>query len=56
MQLDDSNWKQEYLSWKPVSKKQKELLENGPKGLSQAWAFGAMKSDWKKWKLKQPIG
>ena len=37
MELDDSNWKQEYLSWKPVSKKQKELLENGPKGLSQAW-------------------
>ena len=53
MELNDSNWRQEYLSWKPVSKKQQELLENGPKGLSEAWALGVMKSDWKKWKMKQ---
>lgn len=51
--INDTNWRQEYLSWKPVSKKQKEILENGPRGLSEAWALGAMKSDWKKWKKTQ---
>ena len=44
---DDSNWEQEYLSYKHVNKKQRELLENGPKSLSQSWLRGAMYSEWK---------
>ena len=44
---DDSNWKQEYLSYKHVNKKQRDLLENGAKSLSQSWLLGAMYSEWK---------
>jgi len=46
--MDD--WKSEYLSLKKVTKYQQELLENGPKSLSQSWALGAMKTDWKRLK------
>jgi len=45
---DDTNWREEYLSMKAVSKQQRELLENGPKSLSQSWILGAMRSDWMK--------
>ena len=45
---DDTNWREEYLSMKVVSKQQRELLENGPKSLSQSWILGAMRSDWMK--------
>ena len=45
---DDNNWREEYLSMKAVSKQQRELLENGPKSLSQSWILGAMRSDWMK--------
>ena len=45
---DDSNWEQEYLSYKHVNKKQRELLEKGPKSLSQSWLHGAMYSEWKR--------
>ena len=34
---DDSNWRE-------------ELLENGPKSLSQAWLLGALHNEWKKMK------
>ena len=44
---DDSNWRQEYLGYKHVNKKQRELLENGAKSLSQSWLLGAMYSEWK---------
>ena len=44
---DDSNWKQEYLGYKHVNKKQRDLLENGAKSLSQSWLLGAMYSEWK---------
>tara|TARA_B100001109_G_scaffold118190_1_gene96363 strand:- start:8 stop:250 length:243 start_codon:yes stop_codon:yes gene_type:complete len=47
---DDSNWKQEYLGYKHVNKKQRELLENGAKSLSQSWLLGAMYSEWKQMK------
>ena len=44
---DDSNWKQEYMSY--VSDKFKlKLLQEGPHSLAQAWMLGAMYSDWKK--------
>ena len=44
---DDSNWREEYKSW-TTNKRYLELLENGPKQLSQAWVLGALYSDWKK--------
>ena len=46
---DDSNWKEEYKSY-TSNKRYLELLENGPKSLSQAWLLGALHSEWKKMK------
>jgi len=44
---DDSNWREEYKSY-TSNKRYLELLENGPKQLSQAWILGALYNDWKK--------
>ena len=44
---DDSNWREEYKSY-TSNKTHLELLENGPKQLSQAWILGALYNDWKK--------
>ena len=44
---DDSNWREEYKSY-TTNKRYLELLENGPKSLSQAWLLGALHNDWKK--------
>ena len=46
---DDSNWREEYKSF-PSNKRHLELLENGPKSLSQAWLLGALHNEWKKMK------
>ena len=46
---DDSNWREEYKAY-TSSKTQLELLENGPKQLSQAWILGALYNKWKKMK------
>ena len=43
---DDSNWREEYKGW-TTNKRYIELLENGPKQLSQAWLLGALHNDWK---------
>ena len=44
---DDSNWREEYKNY--TSKKTElDLLENGPKQLSQAWVLGALYNEWKK--------
>ena len=47
---DDSNWRSEYLdlAGHRLSLLQCELLEKGPKSLSQSWMLGAMHGDWKK--------
>ena len=45
---DDSNWRSEYLDLKVLSISQCELLEKGPKSLSQSWILGAMYNDWKR--------
>ena len=45
---DDSNWRQEYAGMKIVSKLQRDLLENGPKSLSQSWILQALYNEWKK--------
>ncbi len=46
---DDSNWREEYKAY-TSDKKQLELLENGPKSLSQSWILGALHNKWKKMK------
>ena len=47
---DDSNWRSEYLDLVGHRLKtlQCELLEKGPKSLSQSWILGAMYNDWKR--------
>ena len=44
---DDSNWRQEYKSY-TNNKRYIELLENGPKSLSQSWLLGSLYCEWKK--------
>ena len=52
---DDSNWREDYLGYKHVTKRQRELLENGAKSLSQSWLLGAMHNDYKRKKgIKDP--
>ena len=46
---DDSNWRDEYKSY-TTNKRYLELLENGPKSLSQAWLLGALHNEWKRMK------
>ena len=46
---DDSNWREEYKGY-TRNKRYLELLENGPKSLSQAWLLGALHNEWKKMK------
>ena len=43
---DDSNWREEYKSY-TTNKRYVELLENGPKSLSQSWLLGALYNEWK---------
>ena len=44
---DDSNWREEYKSY-TSSKYELNLLENGPKSLSQSWMMGALHNKWMK--------
>ena len=44
---DDSNWREEYKAY-TSNHMELELLENGPKSLSQSWHLGALYSNWKK--------
>ena len=44
---DDSNWREEYKQY-TSNKRHLELLENGPKQLSQAWVLQALYNEWKK--------
>ena len=44
---DDNNWREEYKDY-TSNKKYLELLDNGPKSLSQAWLLGALYNEWKK--------
>ena len=41
---DDSNWREEYKQY-TSNKRYLELLEHGPKQLSQAWVLGALYND-----------
>ena len=44
---DDSNWREDYKQY-TSNKRHLELLENGPKSLSQSWILGALYNEWKK--------
>ena len=44
---DDSNWREEYKAY-TSNKRHLELLENGPKSLSQSWILGALYNNWRK--------
>ncbi len=44
---DDSNWREEMKSY-TSSKKDLEMLENGPKSLSQSWYMSTLYQKWKK--------
>ena len=46
-EFDDSNWREEYKSH-TRNKMELDLLENGPKSLSQSWHLQALYSNWKK--------
>ena len=45
--FDDSNWREEYKSY-TRNKMELDLLEHGPKSLSQSWHLQALYSNWKK--------
>tara|TARA_B100000886_G_scaffold19053_1_gene12282 strand:+ start:206 stop:424 length:219 start_codon:yes stop_codon:yes gene_type:complete len=45
--FDDSNWREEYKSH-TRNRMELDLLENGPKSLSQSWHLQALYSNWKK--------
>ena len=47
--FDDSNWREEFKGY-TSNKMELELLENGPKSLSQSWMMGALHSKWMKMK------
>ena len=44
---DDSNWREEYKAY-TSNYMELELLDNGPKSLSQSWHLGALYNNWKK--------
>ena len=44
---DDTNWREEYKAY-TSSKYELDLLENGPKSLSQSWVMGALHNKWMK--------
>ena len=46
---DDSIWREDYKQY-TSDKRYLELLENGPKSLSQSWLLGALYNEWKKMK------
>lgn len=45
-----TDWREDYLKLMEgkLEPYQVEILTDGPKSLTQAWALGAMKHDWKK--------
>ena len=48
-EIDNSNWREEYKNY-TSSKYELDLLENGPKSLSQSWMMSALYNKWKKMK------
>ena len=55
MSFDETNWRKDYAENFCNNKRYLELLENGPKSLSQAWLLGALHNEWKKIRgIKEP--
>ena len=55
MNYDETNWRKDYAENFCNNKRHLELLENGPKSLSQAWLLGASHNEWKKIRgIKEP--
>ena len=55
-QFDDSNWREELIPY-TNSKKELELLTNGPKSLCQSWYMNALHGKWMKikgYKYQEP--
>ncbi len=51
----DESWREEYAGMIPLGTYKKNLLQNGPKSLSQSWMMQAMHNDWKRKKgIKDP--
>ena len=53
---DDTNWREEWKNY-TSSKKELELLENGPRSLSQSWILSALYQKWlrmKGWREPEP--
>ena len=50
----ETDWREELKAY-TTSKRELELLENGPKSLSQSWIMGALHQKWKRIKgIKDP--
>ena len=49
----ETDWREELKAY-TTSKRELELLENGPKSLSQSWMMGALHQRWKKIKGSPP--
>ena len=51
----DESWREEYAGMIPLGTYKRNLLQNGPKSLSQSWMMQAMHNDWKRKKgIKDP--
>ena len=48
--MTEINWRQELLDSQQFNEKERDLLVNGPKSLSQSWLMGALYTRWKKLK------
>ena len=44
--MNEETWKTEYKQWKELKPYQIELIDNGPKSLSQAWLLNSMWCEW----------
>ena len=42
------NWREEYKNNNTVTKRQLELLENGPDSLASSWILNAMYQQWRR--------
>lgn len=47
-QDSNSNWREEYKRTNDLTKRQLELLENGPDSLAASWSLNSMYQDWKR--------
>ena len=51
--MSEEDWKEEYKEWKDLKPFQIQLLDEGPKTLSQTWLVNQMWCDWEKMNKKR---